>query len=185
MVLPEDGLTLHHYGYAQNLAHALLLAVDRPDAAAGQIYNAADQTVLTLRQVVETVAAALDAELEIVSMPWSLAKPARPLIGQPLPTHRVLDISKLENQLGYRDAVEPSAALALTARWLRDNPPKPGGAEESVLTDAFDYAAEDELIAAWQRLLAAMPDVKFDPEPGLTLAYSGPDGRARTQASFE
>ncbi len=30
IVLPEDGLTLCHYGYAENLAHAVLLAVDQP-----------------------------------------------------------------------------------------------------------------------------------------------------------
>ena len=36
--------------------------------------------------------AALGHELELVSMPYDLAVPARPLLAQPLPTHRVLDL---------------------------------------------------------------------------------------------
>ncbi|MEE3328662.1 MAG: epimerase, partial [Myxococcota bacterium] len=39
IILPDGGLTLCHCGYAENLAHALLLAVDQPDRCAGRIYN--------------------------------------------------------------------------------------------------------------------------------------------------
>ena len=143
IVLPEDGLTLHHYGYAENLAHAVLLGVDKPGTAKGQTYHCADEEVLTLRQVVEIVAGALGRPLEIVSMPWQLATPARPLLAQPLPTHRVLDLGKIQRELGYRDVVPAREALALTARWLAAHPPAPGGQEETVLQDPFDYAAED------------------------------------------
>jgi nucleoside-diphosphate-sugar epimerase len=180
IIVPDGGLSLHHFGYAGNLAHAVLLAVDRPDVSAGQIYNCGDREILTLRQVIEIVARALDAELEIVSMPWRFAVSSRPLIAQPLPTHRVLDLGKLERDLGYRDALAPRDALALTARWLRDHPPEPGGVEETVLQDPFDYAAEDRLIEAWQKLCAEMPDPGFEREPGFTLSYSGPGGRARS-----
>ena len=96
IVVADDGLTLHHHGYTENLAHALLLAVDQPDAAAGKVFNVGDEEVLTIRQVVEIIAAALGHELEIVSMPYDLAVPARPLLAQPLPTHRVLDLTRLE-----------------------------------------------------------------------------------------
>jgi nucleoside-diphosphate-sugar epimerase len=185
IVLPEDGLTLQHYGYAENVAHAVLLAVDRPEVAAGRVYNCGDEEVLTLRQVVEIVAAALDHELEIVSMPWALALPARPLLGQPLTTHRVLDLARIRSELGYRDVVPPREALARTARWLVANPPTAGGQEEMVLQDPFDYAAEDALVEAWQRALAALPPVRFAREPGFTLGYSGPGGRARSTAGFE
>ena len=56
----RGGLTLHHFGYSENLAHAILLAVDYPGNTLGQIYNAADSEVLTLRTVVELIATALD-----------------------------------------------------------------------------------------------------------------------------
>ena len=87
--------------------------------------------------------------------------------------------------LGYRDVVEPHDALARTARWLVDHPPPPGGTEEVVLQDPFDYPAEDRLIAAWRRAIAAMPEIGFASEPGYTLSYSGPGGRARSSPDFE
>jgi nucleoside-diphosphate-sugar epimerase len=180
IVLPDDGLTLCHYGYAENLAHALLLAVDRPEASAGQIYNCGDEDVLTLRQVVEIVAAACGRPLEIVSLPYSLAACARPLVMQQRTTHRVLDLTKLRTQLGYRDVVPAREALAKTARALMAAPLERGGMEEKTLTDPFDYSAEDELVAAWRRALASMPPVKWAREPGFTLSYSGPGGKPRS-----
>ena len=66
-----------------------LLGVDQPDRGAGQVFNAGDEEVLTVRQVVELVAGALGADLELVSMPADLAVPARPLLTQPSSTHRV------------------------------------------------------------------------------------------------
>jgi nucleoside-diphosphate-sugar epimerase len=178
IIVPDDGLTLQTFGYAENLAEAVLLAVDQPGAAAGQIYNCGDETVLSLRQVVEIIAQHLDHEWEIVSMPWSLALPARPLVGQPLTTHRVLDLGKLRSELGYRDVVPAREALGRTARWLIEHRPEPGGIEETVLQDPFDYGAEDRLIAAWRDALASMSEVEFETRPGYTLAYSGPGGRS-------
>ena len=147
IVVADDGLTLHHHGYTENIAHALLLALDHPDAAAGKIFNIADEEVLSVRQVVEIIAAALDHRFEIVSMPYDLAVPARPLLAQPLPTHRVLDLTRVRTDLGYRDVSPAREALATTARWLVANPLH-GSTEEYTLTDPFDYAAEDRLIDA-------------------------------------
>jgi hypothetical protein len=178
--MPADGLTLNHSAYVENAAHAVLLAVDRPDKARGQIYNCGDERLLTLRQIAEVIAAALDRRLEIVSMPWRFALAARPLISQPWTTHRVLDLTKLKADLGYRDAVPPETGLTHTALWLRDNPPPPGGAAEKILQDPFDYQAESEQIAAWKDLCEAMPDVKFEIEPGYTATYSGPGGKPRS-----
>jgi nucleoside-diphosphate-sugar epimerase len=186
IVVADEGLTLHHHGYTENLAHALLLAVDDPDAAAGLLFNVGDEEVLSVRQVVEIVAAALDHPLEIVSMPFDLALPARPLLAQPLPTHRVLDLTRVRSVLGYRDAVPARDALPITARWLADHPPTPDSTEEVVLTDPFDYAAEDRLIDAWLSARASVTAETgaFATEPGYGLAYSGPGGRPRTSEDF-
>jgi len=184
IVVPDDGLTLCHYGYAQNLAHALLLAIDKPEASAGEIYNCGDEEILTLRQVIELVTAACGAQLELVSMPWELAVCARPLVMQQRTTHRVLDLTKLRVQLGYRDVVPAREALAATARELLANPLERGGKEEKSLTDPFDYAAEDDLVGSWRRALASVPPPKFAREPGFTLSYSGPGGTAR-KGAFE
>jgi nucleoside-diphosphate-sugar epimerase len=184
IVVADDGLTLHHHGYTENLAHALLLAIEQPDAAAGLVFNVGDEEVLTIRQVVELAARALDAQLEIVSMPFDLAIPARPLLTQPLPTHRVLDLTRVRTVLGYRDAVPAREAIVRTARWLAEHPCLPGGQEEMVLTDPFDYPAEDRLIEAWNTARLSMPDPQFTTMPGHGLAYSGPGGRPRSNPEF-
>lgn len=113
LFVPDDGLSLYHHGYAGNLAHAVLLAVDQPDLARGKIFNAGDVEQLTLRQIVEITAAALGREIELVSMPNHLAVPARPLLGQPWSTHRVMDLTLIRSTLGYEDAWPPREA-----RWL-------------------------------------------------------------------
>jgi hypothetical protein len=187
MVIADDGLTLHHHGYTENLARAMLLALAHPDRVAGRTYNVGDDEVLSVRQVVELVAAALGHELELVSLPYDLAVPARPLLAQPLPTHRVLDLARIRQDLDYRDAVPARAALAHTAHWLAEHPPEPGGMEETVLTDPFDYAAEDALVDAWGRdgrraRFASSPGFET---PGYGLAYSGPGGRPRSSETFE
>ena len=184
IVVADDGLTLHHHGYTENIAHALLLALEQPDAAAGKIFNIADEEVLSVRQVVEILAAALDHRFEIVSMPYDLAVPARPLLAQPLPTHRVLDLTRVRTDLGYHDRVPAREALARTARWLVAHPIH-GSTEELTLTDPFDYAAEDRLIDAWTAARATVPTFEYDPEPRYGLAYSGPGGRPRSRPEFE
>ena len=185
MAVADDGLTLHHHGYTENLAHAVLLAVDQPAAAAGKIFNAADTEVLSVRQVIDIVAGALGAELELVSLPHELAVPARPLQTQPRPTHRVLDLTRIRAELGYRDRVPARVALARTARWLVDHPVAPGSPEEVVLTDPFDYAAEDLLFDRWARVLAGLVPPDWVEEPRWGLAYSGPGGRPRSRPVFE
>jgi nucleoside-diphosphate-sugar epimerase len=184
IILPDGGLTLHHMGYAENVARGILLAADHPASSRGRVYNCADEEVLSLRQSVEIIAAAMGRQIEIVSMPWELAPCTRPLVMQPLTTHRVLDISRIRAELGYRDAVPAREALARTARWLAEHPPAAGGIEEMVLEDPFDYAAEDRLRGAWEAAIGGMPRIGFDPQPGYTMSYSGPGGRDRSNSSF-
>ena len=183
IILPDGGLTLCSYGGAANVAHALLLAVDKPANSRGKIYNVADATVLSLRQVVETIADHMAVDLELINMPWDLAVPSRPLIMQPSTGHRVQDVSAIRHDLDYHDLVEPRQGIRVTVDWLLANPPETGGTEEMVLEDPFDYAAEDRLIDAWLALKAQMP--AYDGEPaGYGMAYSGPGGRARSQQTF-
>ena len=185
IVVADDGLTLHHHGYTENLAAAILLSIDQPDAAAAKIFNVGDTEVLTIRQVIELICTELDHELEIVSMPFDLAVPALPLLAQPANTHRVLDLGRVVHDLGYCDVVPARTAVGLTARWLVDHRPALGGTEEMVLTDPFDYVAEDALMNAWTDLCAAMPThtpTKLAPSYG--LPYSGPGGRPRSSREF-
>jgi nucleoside-diphosphate-sugar epimerase len=185
IVVADEGLTLHHHGYTENVAAALVLAVLHPERSMATIFNVGDEEVLTIRQVVGLCARELGADLEIVSMPYDLAVPAWPLLTQPSPTHRVLDLTRLHHQLGHRDAVPARVAVRRTARWLADHRPAPGGQEEQVLTDPFDYAAEDVLVDSWLAARATVVVPEFAIRPGYGLAYSGPSGRARSREDFE
>lgn len=184
IIVADDGLTLHHHGYTENCGAAVVRAIEHPELSRGTIFNVADEEVLTVRQVVELCARALGAELEIVSMPYDIAVPAWPLLTQPLPTHRVLDLSLLRHQLGHRDVLPAREAVQLTAQWLRDNPPAPGAPEEVVLTDPFDYDNEDALIDSWLTARSKVVVPEFPDPPRWGLAYSGPHGRPRTQKAF-
>jgi nucleoside-diphosphate-sugar epimerase len=177
LVLPDGGLTLIPFGYVDNLVHAILLAIDQPDASEGQIFNAGDDERLTIRQVAELISDEMDYSWELMSMPYELAVPARPLMMNQLPTHRVLDTSKLRARLGYRDAVPAREAVRRAARWLVENPPERGGYEETALQDPFDYAAEDRLGSWWRQVLAAPPDPGFVELPGYGKSYAGPGTR--------
>jgi hypothetical protein len=117
-------------------------------------------------------------------MPYELALPAWPLLAQPSTTHRVLDLTRVREQLGHRDVVPAREAVPRTARWLAEHPPERGGVEEMVLTDPFDYAAEDALIDAWNTARASVVLPDFATTPGWGLAYSGPAGRPRLHAEF-
>lgn len=123
IILPDDGLSLIPFGYVNNLAHAVLLAVNHPETSKGEIFNCGDDEKLTIRQVTELVTDELGHDWELLPMPAHLAIPARPLMMNYRSTHRVLDTAKLRERLGYRDVVPARRAVRLAARWLVEHPP--------------------------------------------------------------
>ena len=173
IVVADGGLTMVTHGYTQNLAHAVTLPLDT-DAGDGEIFNVGDDECLTVRQIVEVIAGAMGSSIEIVDMPWEFAVPARPLVMGAKTTHRVMSTDKLRTLLGYRDLVPARQAIAETARWLADHRPEPGGTEERVLEDPFDYDAEDRLVASWQAAMAGVAMPAFESMPGYGLSYAGP-----------
>ena len=174
MILPDGGLTLSTHGYAANLAHAVLLAVDKPDASAGQIYNCGDETQLTLHQVVEVITKAMGYEWEIICMPNEVAYPARPMALQATANHRVVDLTKIKNQLGYKDLLPPEEALAKTVQWYLEHPPERGGEIEKRLQDPFNYAAEDQLVAIFKDSLQRMAAIPFEVATDRPHPYAHP-----------
>jgi nucleoside-diphosphate-sugar epimerase len=177
IVVPDGGLSLIPFGFVENLAHALLLAVDQPAKAQGEIFNCGDDEKLTIRQVVELVTDEMGHDWQIVSMPSELAVPARPLQMNYLPHHRVVDTSKLRHVLGYTDVVPARQAVREAVRWLRANPPAPGGYEEFALQDPFDYEAEDRLVDWWRSVVPTCPDLGYAEQPGYGKSYAGPGTR--------
>jgi nucleoside-diphosphate-sugar epimerase len=178
IVLADGGLTLATAGYSENLAHAVLLAVDRPEAAAGQSYNCGDERTLTMRQRVETIARILGRPIEVVGVPAEVARPAWPLLTHEESDHRLMDLARLQRDLGYRDAVPTPEALRRTVDWLVANRPEPGGFTEQLLGDPFDYAAEDRLIAAAHEGLERMRAIRYVSPPTAGASYIPVDERA-------
>jgi nucleoside-diphosphate-sugar epimerase len=165
-ILPDGGLTLITRGYAANLAHAVLLAVEQPEVASGHIYNCGDERLLSLHQWVEMITHTLEYDWEIVCVPGSVAHAARPLL--PLMTawhHVVMDLSKLKADLGYRDLWPIEEALPRTVRWYVEHPPARGGDIERNLHDPFHYAAEDQLVRVYKACLQQLAGVPFDHSP--------------------
>lgn len=179
LILGDGGLTLHTFGYAENLAHAVLLAVDRPETAAGQAFNCGDEQVWSLRQVALTIARILERPLEIVSVPGHLALPGQPLLAHERTDHRVMDLARIKHVLGYRDRVAPAEGLRRTVTWLLEHRPQPGGLTEQILGDTFDYAAEDRILAIQGDYEAQLSGVEYSARPGPGLSYVPADARDR------
>jgi nucleoside-diphosphate-sugar epimerase len=175
IVVPDGGLLLFSHGYAENLAHAVLLGVDQPEASAGQVYNCADEEQLTLRQIIEIIANVLEHEWEIVSMPYDLARPAHPYVMQRDPHHRLFDVSKIRYELGYTDVVGVEEALKRTVEWYVSHPPVPGGEVERQLQDPFDYEGEDRLIGSYTDGMARIAEVPFSPLASRSHPYAHPN----------
>jgi nucleoside-diphosphate-sugar epimerase len=142
ILVPDGGTTLFTHGWAGNLAHAVLLAVDQPEASAGKAYNCGDLDQLTIVQIVDVVAGALGASLKPVSVPWEAAGPARALTLSEH-GHRLTDLALVRHDLGYTDVLPAVEALARTARWYADN--RAGAELEERLGDPFDYEWEDRM----------------------------------------
>lgn len=158
IVLADGGHNVHSRVAARNAAEAVLLAVDRPSVAKGRAYNVADDDLVTFRQWVQLVARAAGGELEIRSLPRELPSPGLALSafgGAESPTC-ILDTSRLREDLGYRDVVSVADGLAETVRWMLDHEPE---MRRTGTTDPFDYTAEDELVAAYERALAGLAPV--------------------------
>ncbi|MCB2048176.1 MAG: NAD-dependent epimerase/dehydratase family protein [Novosphingobium sp.] len=161
IVVMHGGMTIFSHIYSENAAHALLLAVDRPEVAAGKAYNCADDQQVEQRQLIEIGARALGVEMELISIP-QVEQAQRALI-QPVPYHFMGDVTAIRTELGYRDIVSAPEAIARTVLWYRDNPLEYGGEYEQRRKDVFDYEAEDKLIAIYRDYVAAVEAVEFRP----------------------
>ena len=173
IVVAANGL-LRRRGYAENVAHALLLSVDQPDASRGQIYNIRDERQYTQRQHVEFIAKRMGHACEIVEATPASAYRVYKGGSAALPASVIeFDIGKIKSQLGYRDLVDPADGLAIAVDWLVANRPQPGGEIERQLGDPFAYEAEDALIAACHNGASAQEAVQF-PEMQLGHMYRHP-----------
>jgi len=171
IILLNGGLAINSAMHAENAAHGVLLAVDHKEASAGQAYNMADTRQLTYREILEIVCQELDYSFDVCSLPD--VGDVRKVAYGGLRHHHYLDTFRIRSELGYRDVVDPVEGVRETARWLADNPPERGSAQERSV-DAFDYATEDDLINLWQPMRARLEQVAATGKELVMHAYAHP-----------
>jgi nucleoside-diphosphate-sugar epimerase len=124
--------------YVENVAAAIARAAT-DSRAAGRVYNVAEPQVPTEVELVSELATATGWTGEVVVVPPDRLPPSLSS-GGGVAQDLVLDTSRIRHDLGYVEPVPRSTAIARTIAWERENPPSGDEA-------AFDYAAEDALLA--------------------------------------
>jgi len=128
VLVPGDGTNIHHLVAVENVARAIRLVAE--EGVAGEAYNVGDHEVLTLGGVVETIADALDRDVELVTAgerelqrlsDRGLSATAFPLYN---PTPHVLSTEKLA-ALGW-EPLSPAAAIERAVEWTGDPERDPG-----------------------------------------------------------
>lgn len=167
LLVPDDGLALHSRGGSRNLAEFVLLAIDHAEQAKGQVFNCADEYQLTLRQWIESILVAMNADVELVAVPSQIAPTFRSIyipLSKHLCAHDYLDISKAKTRLGYRDVVRPADAIAESVAWYLAHP-LDATSPPSSFVDRFDYRLEDDLIDRWTQFVDDTLTKHPQPEP--------------------
>ena len=175
LILADGGRTVEAAAYVENVAAAVLAAVDRIDVSAGRVYNVADSELYSRLQVAEVVEDELGHRFEHINLPFEVASPAYPTIHHHSSQHRIVDTTRICQELGYRDVVPPLEGLRRTIRWQVANMPADHERVMKVLQDPFDYAAEDRLAELYRRFVADSAAVPFERSPGYSSGYYGPE----------
>jgi nucleoside-diphosphate-sugar epimerase len=176
----DGGLTLESRAYVENAAQAALLAIDQPEVSSGRTYHVADLVTPTDAERAQAIADAMGAEVEIVNYPRAAGRPAyfwgggRNLesMGQPGPPpthHKLLDSTRIRDELGYTDLVGFDEAIRRTVAYYQEHPLQIGGDEESRIGDPFDYEAEDRFESALRAFVSECDQMPF---AGVTLRHS-------------
>ena len=131
------------YGYVENVAYAIALAVC-DQRAKGRIYHVADAEVFSEAERITRVGKVAGWQGKVVSVPkeklpteWKLPVNAE--------QHWFVDSTRIRQELGYKEVVPPEEALQQTIYWERIHPPK----EPEKLAEPWllDYVTEDAILA--------------------------------------
>lgn len=123
-------------GYAEDVGHALALAVES-DAAAGRTFNVAGPSAYCEEDWVRRIAGVLGWTGRVITAPRELL-PERLRENVDFSQDYVVDSSRIRTELGYSEVVDEAIAIERTIDWERANPP--------VELDV-DYDAEDAALA--------------------------------------
>jgi nucleoside-diphosphate-sugar epimerase len=150
VLLGNRGQSRFHPISTDNLAELIWLAAEHPGR---RVVNAGDPGPPTLLEISRAIAAALGHEWTEVLLP-TLGEPCETPWSTPRPV--VLDMTEAAFEVGYRPVTTYGRAVPATCAWLveatKERPWEelmPRMAE--YLKDAFDYAAEDDVLRGLAR----------------------------------
>lgn len=131
------GTSLDTRCYVGDVASAVLAALDRASAAAGEVFNVGDLATGTARDWALAILAAAGSEASLVTVPEDLVPPD--LEGsRSIAQHFLVDSRKAATLLGWRPS-DPAETIPVSVRWHLENPP----AEVDE-----DFSADDRALSA-------------------------------------
>ena len=126
------------WGYVENVAHAIALAVQN-ERAAGRIYNVAQPIVAEAEWI--RPGAAADWSGEVIPLPKARL-PEYLRMTSNYEQDWAMSSDRIRRELGYAEIVAESEALRRTISWERENLPA------EIDPAKYDYEAEDAVLAA-------------------------------------
>lgn len=128
------------YGYVENVARAIALAVN-DERAKNRVYNVCE-SLITVADLVKAIAKIINWQGKVVIVPKS-QMPEPWELGANLDQHWITDSTRIRTELGYREICDRHEALERTIAWSREHPP-----EDVFLNDSklLNYEDEDKVL---------------------------------------
>lgn len=128
------------YGYVENVAHAIALAIDDKKATR-RIYNVCESPI-TVAELVRAIALIINWQGKVIIVPES-QMPDTWKLNANLSQHWITDSTRIRTELEYKEIVSRCEALKRTIVWEREHPP-----EDTSLSHAklLNYEDEDKVL---------------------------------------
>lgn len=127
--------------YVEDVGHAIALAVDH-EPTETRAYNVAEPETLTETEWIRKIASVVGWDGDVVALPSAALPEYLRQDAFDLTQDFVVDTTRIRDELGYSEQVEPDEALRRTVEWERANAQRLDEQHPSFV-DRFDYAAED------------------------------------------
>ena len=126
IAVPGLGAELMHHVHADDVAQAFALAVEQPDAAAGEAFNVVAPSALTSRGFLAIAAGWFGRTARTRSVSWPEFRSGTTAefadsSWEHLSRSQYASIEKARTLLGFAPAFEPEAAVLDAVRWLIDH----------------------------------------------------------------
>ncbi|MGH2756745.1 MAG: NAD-dependent epimerase/dehydratase family protein [Actinomycetota bacterium] len=151
VVLAYEGRSVFHTSSVRNVAELIRLAAENPGT---RVFNCGDPDPPDVLRISRSIARAMGHEWDEILVPADDSEDPRLRNPWRAPRPLIVDMTKAEDQLGYKPVVTYDEAIAETVAWIRSvatptdwKHSLPRAAE--YLGERFDYDAEDAFVREW------------------------------------